>query len=350
MRFLDHCFNYLVVGPSGTGKTTFLSYYADKHHRVHKSTGYWLTFPSIEPHLRELLPKWIHTTTDLLDPGFAGGHLSPSRQFVVGDEINRLISKYDHAKKEGRSFVDLVGIHRHKNFDLLVSDQVFDFLKGVRTRAHWVVFTGLNDTLYFSLRDHLSPRLMFFLERYQPELVRLGLQNRESIPKGKGRVVVSNGTRTFMVNFERPKWFTEDISTIWRVVTPEDLKKDHPEEDESLSDYDYRSAFHESLMLAYHLARKVFGDKLTKEKLSAMFLLTSELVYGGPKKLPDGGRGIPELLLVAHKHCPYCDSPALYEERLRSLKKSLLSSRVKVPKEVSRLEQEVSSLIGGNDG
>jgi len=346
VKLLNHVYNYLVVGPSGTGKTTFLSAYAEHHNNKFQTEGYWLTFPSIENILKEILPEWIHTTTDLIDPGFAGSSMNPTRKFVIGDEINRLISKYDHAKSMGKTFVDLVSIHRHKNFDLLVSDQVFDFLKGVRSRSHWIIFTGLNDTLYYALRDNLSPRLMFWLERYQGDLLSLGEENRETIPNGTGQVVVTNGIQSFLLPFKRPKWYTQELSTIWKMVSPADLKKEN-EEDSTSSNFDFESDHYHALCLAYHLSKKIFNGRITKEKITAAYVPSSVVIFGEAKKLSDNGRGIPELISAAHSlHCYWCEHKSEYKEILTQLNKQSMEPMEKDP-EIKSLEDQVARTLGG---
>lgn len=345
MKLLQNVSNFLILGPSGTGKTTFLSAYAEMHHKEYDSDGYWLTFPSIEPQLSKLLPSWLHTTTDLLDVGFTGPDADPPRKFVIGDEINRLISKYDHAKSEGRSFVDLVAIHRHKNFDLLVSDQVFDFLKGVRNRAHWLIFSGMNDTIYYALRDNLSPKLMWWIDQNQQALVELGDRNRVTIPKGNGAVFISNGVHSFLLKFKRPKWFTPELSTIWRMVSPKDLRREN--ETEPLI-FDFDSDSYDALSLSYHLCKILFTGKITKEKLSAAYIPASRIVFGSAKKLADNGRGAPELLIAAHSlSCKWCEDPEQYKEALQQLKilhKSKSSGSIK---EITDLEEEVTVILNG---
>ena len=345
MKLLDHVYNYLIVGPSGTGKTTFLSAYSSQHHKRFNSVGFWLTFPSIESKLKDILPDWIKTTTDLIDEGFAGSSMSPSRKFVIGDEINRLISKYDHAKSMGKTFVDLVSIHRHKNFDLLVSDQVFDFLKGVRSRSHWIIFTGLNDTLYYALRDNLSPRLMSWLERYQGDLLSLGEENRETIPNGTGQVVVTNGIQSFLLPFKRPKWYTQELSTIWKMVSPADLKREN--EEDNTSNFDFESDYYRTLCLAYHICKKLFSGKLTKEKIAAAYIPASTIIFGEPKKLSDNGRGVPELIQSAHAlSCKWCSEPKEYKEVLLNLKDMKITEGEKDPV-IASLENEVARILGG---
>lgn len=343
MKLLNHVYNFLVVGPSGTGKTTFLTAYAEHHHHEFNNNVFWLTFPSIRPYLDKLLPDWVHTTTDPMDPRFAGSSENPPRTAVIADEIARLISKYDHAKKGSRAFVDLIGIHRHKNFDFLASDQVFDFLKGVRTRAHWLVFTGLNDTIYYSLRDNLSPHLIRWLDMHQGSLLMIGEANRESIPNGQGKVVITNGFQSYVLPFERPEWYSQELSTIWKNVSPEDLRKDQmAQQDEDPPMYDFDSKFHRSLMLAYHLFKKIFpNQKLTKERLAAVYLAASAAVYDTPRKLPDNGRGAPELLLVAHSHCPYCANEAEYVAALKKLKQMGNGKTKQFSDSVLKLEDHV---------
>jgi SpoVK/Ycf46/Vps4 family AAA+-type ATPase len=347
LKLLNHIYNFLVVGPSGTGKTTFLSSYASNHHSKFKNEGYWLTFPSIKSYLDNLLPKWIHSTTNLLDDRFAGTNTNPKRTFVLGDEINRLISKYDHAKSEGKTFVDLVSIHRHKAFDLLVSDQVFDFLKGVRSRSHWIIFTGLNDTLYYALKDNLSPKLMFWVDRFQNELLELGDKNRETIPSGEGKVVVTNGANSFVLDFERPKWYTDELSTVWKMVSPQDLRRENEESEDLSMGYDFSSDYHKSLMLAYHLADKLFSGKITKEKLAAAYITATIAVTDEPKKLPDSGRGGPEMVTTLHNiNCNWCDNPTDYKSILNKLLETK-KSQVAIDENLVKLENKVIKQIGG---
>lgn len=345
MKLLENIYNFLVIGPSGTGKTTFLCSYAEQHHKTHKSTGYWLTFPSIQTKLDELLPEWIKTTTDLLDPGFAAADEFPARKFVLGDEINRLISKYDHAKAEGKSFVDLVAIHRHKSFDLLVSDQVFDFLKGVRNRAHWIIFTGLNDTIYFALKDNLSPRLMGWVDRNQAQLVALGEQNRLGIPKGRGTVYITNGIHAFALNFVRPKWYTQELSTVWRMVSPEDLRKEN--EEDSTQKFDFESDYYRALCLALHISRKLFTGKITKEKIAAAYVPASVVIYGDAKKLSDNGRGVPELIQSSHAlACYWCSNKEEYKEILKKFQEMAIEESEEDPI-ISSLEDKMAKILGG---
>ena len=346
MKLLDHIYNFLIVGPSGTGKTTFICAYAEKHHKKLGSEAYWLTFPSIQKYLDKLLPSWIHTTTDLLDEAFAGASDNPKRKFVIGDEMNRLISKYDHAKQEGRTFVDLISIHRHKAFDFVASDQVFDFLRGVRNRAHWVIFTGMNDLIYYAMKDNLSPRLMYWVEQYQQELVELGEENRESIPLGKGTVVITNGIKSYVLDFKRPKWFTLELSTIWKNVTPQDLRKENTLKDD-IVDYLLDDEYHKALTLAFHLSSKLFSGKITKEKLTAAFVPASMVVYGSPKRLPDSGRGAPELVIATHRFsCHWCKHKDEYKAALGKILSMSELEKIEDP-EIDKLESEMVEKLGG---
>lgn len=344
MNLLDYIYNYLVIGPSGTGKTTFLASYGEKHHKKFKNPGYWITFPSIEERLSELLPNWIKTTTDLLDPGFAGASQNPKRKFVFGDEINRLISKYEHGTQEGRTFVDLISIHRHEAFDFLASDQVFDFLRGVRTRSHWLVFTGLNDTIYYALKENLSPRLMYWVEQFQEDLLDIGEENRNSIPEGQGQAVITNGINSFVLDFARPEWYVEEISSVWKMVSPEDLKRENREQ---ATAYDFESDQHRSLTLAYHISKTIFNGKITKEKKSAAYITATNYISGEPLKLPDGGRGGPELIIATHAlKCAWCEDKDGYSEALQYILDNGINKKMMKDPVITNLEKRVSELMG----
>ncbi len=346
MNLLDHVYNFLVVGPSGTGKTMFMAAYAEKHHKRHGSKGYWLTFSSLMEHLKKLLPDWIIPTTDLLDPRFMDADMNPTRKFVFADELNRILSKYDHAKHDARAFVDGIAIHRHKNFDFLASDQVFDFLKGFRTRSHWIVFSGINETVYYPLKDNLSPKLMQWVDQNLDELIALGEENRVNIgKKGVATYAITNGSKTFLIELKRPKWYTLEISEIWKFVSATDLRREA--DSEELIDYDFEGDPHKLLMLSYHLFKILFTGKLTKEKLSATYLKASIAMLGEAKQIADGGRGGPEKIAATHDlKCYWCDHDDEYQEILGKILDITSNSSDEKTQETLALEERVAAKLG----
>lgn len=345
MNLLDHLYNFLVIGPAGTGKTAFMCNYMEKHYTKFGNPGYWVTFPSIVKRLNELTPDWIIPTTDPMDPAFVDH--PTGRTFVNIDEIDRILSKYSHSTIPSRAFIKLLAVHRHKEFDFLASDQVFDFLKGVRTRSDWMVFTGVTDTMFEELGKKLSRNLVYWIEDNYEFLLDLSDENRHSIPGGHSTAVVTNGSSrsTFIIDFQRPEWYTLELSKIWKNVTAADLKMESvAAEEEELVPFEFDSDFQKTLFLAYHLCRVLYKSKMTKEKLAAAFIQASDVYLGEAKKLPDNGRGMPELVQATHAMgCFWCNHKSEYKLILHELK----TKHVKVEEdpELDALEQEVGEVF-----
>jgi len=343
---LDHPQTYLVVGPSGTGKTTYLAYFFEKHHKRFNETNYWLTPPSIADKVQELMPDWIVVTSDLLDERFAGKRPLNSRIAVAGDEFDRLLSKYEHSSDLAKAFTAYVSVHRHKGVDLLLTDQTFDFLYGVRTRGQRLVFTGLSETLFYVLKQHLTGTLYDFLLQNKDTLVTLGYKNRETIKKhGYAKAVMTTGAGAKLITFKRPKWYSKDLSTIWRDVSAADLKRTILETD-SFSEFFGESDEAQAMYLAYHLARAKFGaNKVTKEKFAAAFAVASKIVLGKSKTLPDSGRGKFEMVLLTHSlYCSWCRNPGKLKEAKQILKE-LTNEAVNNEEKVDEELQEVAASL-----
>ena len=226
---------------------------------------------------------------------------------------------------------------------MLLSDQALDLVRGFRTRVHWIVMTGINDILLNEMRNHFSARQMQWIEENQETLIQLGLENRYTIPKGFGRVILTNGVQAYTLRFEKPTWYTQDLSTVWKGVSTEELRSEVSTEETRLKYWNPDSDFIQAAYLALHFARGKYGSKITKEKFSSMFLLSSHIVMGSPAKLPDNGRGIFEDVLSTHKiFCTWCKYREKYQEAIKTLE---MLDRVENT-DVQELDQHAAELIG----
>ena len=348
----------LLSGPVGTGKTTLQAYLVDylltNEPECHV---YWLMLKSIVERFKSKLPKEFlerfHTTSNPNDDLIWYDSKGKTKlefekwlkapKILVGDEVARFMDRFSNISEPTRVFGHLLGSIRQKSMTGILADQGNDFPVAGKEKGTYWLFTGATDFVAKKLQDSSTFRLQRWLNFNAPNLINLGEFNHYKLnQEGWGIAILTNGSRTWKFFFERPKWYTRDLSTILRYLRPSDiLSIDSMEESKQVN---INSNLFKCLMFAWHFMKDKKVNP-TPEKLNNIFTMASPIFYDESRKdLPGKGRGYVQRAMVfcGTKDCPYCADPELYTQKLRILKDSRAFDK---PKVTNEMQTEIIKLV-----
>ncbi|MBD3189465.1 MAG: hypothetical protein GF308_02425 [Candidatus Heimdallarchaeota archaeon] len=360
-------YTFLITGQPGSGKGTTLAFFLEQSRQSeYIEERFWIAPEEVvESYQKQLDHELPEDLRIIVEGDLLGEYRSPeradNRDMAIIDELGLMVDLWASNERMTRKLVKELKLHRQKSYDLLVTDQVFDFVKGIRDRGVVIILTGMTSTLYAALKARLPKKFTDIIEEEFEELCIMGLDNIENIPKGKGEIFIITPEEEFYLEISRPKWYTKELS---RYLKKFDVTKESSHSVLEEATIGIESKITQAVCLTYHyclevlnLSVKAYGQNtITKEAITNNFQIISPYIFRGRndelgQRRALSGDGREETKFVKNLHrtadrfeiCPYCRDRSLFKAFLKEREERLQKIIEEHPQDED-IEREIEDL------